>query len=237
MSGVRVPGAGSSIEPEASTTIRRSVRRSWMYQVASTWSTWCGLSTGIASAASGGSCCAPAGASLGLAARGLRSPAAVSAAAPAGWFSASSTSTSASAVAGSSAAFCVGNHVYRSETAKSLPASTAESRSRLGSSGTSAYSGTRPTSPAFVGSAALGPVTVRVTWYALESTSADASMSCLIQTVSAIAPAPTRPSPELPGSRTTILTPDLPSPSRLARPSQESPAERIFPAVRASVTM
>ena len=101
----------------------------------------------------------------------------------------------------------------------------------------SAYSGISPTSPAFLGSAAPGPVTVRVTSYALDSTSADASMSCLIQTVSAMAPAPTRPSPELPGSRTTIRTPDLPSPRRVARPSQESPAERIFPAVPASVTM
>ena len=88
----------------------------------------------------------------------------------------------------------------------SVPASTAAS-SAVRFAPSSAYSGTRPTSPGRSGRAGAVPGTVRVCRSAADSAADDASIPSLIHTASPRLPAATMPSPEPFGSRTASRTP------------------------------
>jgi hypothetical protein len=117
----------------------------------------------------------------------------------------------------------------------SVPASTAAS-STVAFAVSSAYSGTRPTSPGWFGRAGPTPRTVRVCRSAAESAAEDASIPSLIHTASPRLPAATMPSPEPFGSRTASRTPSGLATS-FDSASQLPPAWVSLAAVEVSVTM
>ena len=101
------PGARASIDPDTSTATSRSDRRSAAYQLASTWSTWCGPSTSNSGAFAAGSPSTPGGGPP----PGRRSPACASGPSAAGPVSAAASRSSAAARAGSAAAAAVGSQL------------------------------------------------------------------------------------------------------------------------------
>ena len=164
-----------------------------------------------------------------------RNPAAAYALAAPGLFSAVSNRSSPAMRAGSATAAAVGSQPYRSTAVWSVPASTAAS-SAVRFAPSSAYSGTRPTSPGWSGRAGAVPGTVRVCRSAADSAADDASIPSLIHTASPRLPAATMPSPEPFGSRTASRTPPGAATS-FDSASQLPPALVSRAAVAVSVTM